>query len=526
MKTQLRRIISIGLLFASLVGSSGAWAVDCPQNSYTLTTQAQVDAFPQDCDSVAGDIQVGSSYLEPRSDITDLVGLANLTSVGGDLYISFNGALTNLDGLANLTSVGGDLYIGGGFNGNPALTNIDGLANLTSVGGDLYIFGNAALTNLDGLANLTSVGGDLYIFGNAALTNLDGLAKLTSVGGDLDIGDNAALTNCQGLAPVLGWPSGPPDDSVGRGISIEANGGTACESVEAVLASVSGPSQPVINTATGGNGNISLAFSPSTTADVLFPISGYGAVCSGLTEIETAQGVGSPLSVGNLTNYREYDCTVAPVTGLGALPLSNSVSATPMPVTEAPSAPQITDIVPGNAQVSINVSVADDGGSPITSTTAYCFGDKFVLGSTSHLLGGGTIFQAFVSGLTNGEVYECFVTATNSIGTSLASEVSAPFTPAAPPQPPLITNIEPGNGQVSISVSVPDDGGSPITGYTAYCLGDTAAIGTGQASPITVSGLTNGQAYVCATTATNDTGASQPSAVSGPVTPVAPAPGC
>jgi hypothetical protein len=502
MKTQLRRIISIGLLFASLVGSSGAWAVDCPQNSYTLTTQAQVDAFPQDCDSVAGDIQVGSSYLEPRSDITDLVGLANLTSVGGDLYISFNGALTNLDGLANLTSVGGDLYIGGGFNGNPALTNIDGLANLTSVGGDLYIFGNAALTNLDGLANLTSVGGDLYI------------------------GDNAALTNCQGLAPVLGWPSGPPDDSVGRGISIEANGGTACESVEAVLASVSGPSQPVINTATGGNGNISLAFSPSTTADVLFPISGYGAVCSGLTEIETAQGVGSPLSVGNLTNYREYDCTVAPVTGLGALPLSNSVSATPMPVTEAPSAPQITDIVPGNAQVSINVSVADDGGSPITSTTAYCFGDKFVLGSTSHLLGGGTIFQAFVSGLTNGEVYECFVTATNSIGTSLASEVSAPFTPAAPPQPPLITNIEPGNGQVSISVSVSDDGGSPITGYTAYCLGDTAAIGTGQASPITVSGLTNGQAYVCATTATNDTGASQPSAVSGPVTPVAPAPGC
>jgi hypothetical protein len=504
MKTQLRRIISIGLLFASLVGSSGAWAVDCPQNSYTLTTQAQVDAFPQDCDSVAGDIQVGSSYLEPRSDITDLVGLANLTSVGGDLYISFNGALTNLDGLANLTSVGGDLYIGGGFNGNPALTNIDGLANLTSVGGDLYIFGNAALTNLDGLANLTSVGGDLYIFGNAA------------------------LTNCQGIAPLLGWPSGPPDDSVG-GISINNNGiggGSACNSVEAVLASVSGPSQPVINTATGGNGNISLAFSPSTTADVLFPISGYGAVCSGLTEIETAQGVGSPLSVGNLTNYREYDCTVAPVTGLGALPLSNSVSATPMPVTEAPSAPQITDIVPGNAQVSINVSVADDGGSPITSTTAYCFGDKFVLGSTSHLLGGGTIFQAFVSGLTNGEVYECFVTATNSIGTSLASEVSAPFTPAAPPQPPLITNIEPGNGQVSISVSVSDDGGSPITGYTAYCLGDTAAIGTGQASPITVSGLTNGQAYVCATTATNDTGASQPSAVSGPVTPVAPAPGC
>tara|TARA_R110002072_G_scaffold230581_1_gene387818 strand:- start:197 stop:835 length:639 start_codon:yes stop_codon:yes gene_type:complete len=197
MKTHLRHILSIGLLFAFLIGSSGAWAVDCPQNSYTLTTQAQVDAFPQDCDSVAGDIQVGSSYLEPRSDITDLVRLANLTSVGGDLYI------------------------GGAFNGNPALTNIDGLANLTSVGGDLYIFGNAALTNIDGLANLTSVGGDLYI------------------------SFNGALTNCQGLAPVLGWPSGPPNDSVGGQITIDSNA-TGCNSVEEILASYSKPLDPAI----------------------------------------------------------------------------------------------------------------------------------------------------------------------------------------------------------------------------------------------------------------------------------------
>ena len=169
MKTHLRHILSIGLLFASLVGSSGAWAVDCPQNSYTLTTQAQVDAFPQDCDSVAGDIQVGSSYLEPRSDITDLVRLANLTSVGGDLYISFNGSLTNLDGLANLTSVGGVL----------------------------------------------------------------------------DISFNGALTNCQGLAPVLGWPSGPPNDSVGGQITIDSNA-TGCNSVEEILASYSKPLDPAI----------------------------------------------------------------------------------------------------------------------------------------------------------------------------------------------------------------------------------------------------------------------------------------
>ena len=155
----LRNIISIGLLFASLVGSSGAWAVDCPQNSYSFTTQVQVDAFPQNCDSVL-----------------DRLTVANSTDI----------------------------------------TNIDALANLTSVGGDLYIYENAALTNLGGLANLTSVGGYLNIRGNAS------------------------LANCNGVAPVLGWPSGPPDDSVGGEIDIVRNA-TGCNSVDEILASYSPP---------------------------------------------------------------------------------------------------------------------------------------------------------------------------------------------------------------------------------------------------------------------------------------------
>jgi len=84
----------------------------------------------------------------------------------------------------------------------------------------------------------------------------------------------------------------------------------------------------------------------------------------------------------------------------------------------------------------------------------------------------------------------------------------------------------PGNGQAIITSTPGADGGSPITGYTTYCFGDTLALGMGQASPITVSGLTNGQAYVCATTATNNFGTSPASEFSAPVSPVAPPPGC
>ena len=94
------------------------------------------------------------------------------------------------------------------------------------------------------------------------------------------------------------------------------------------------------------------------------------------------------------------------------------------------------------------------------------------------------------------------------------------------PDAPLITGIVPGNEQVSISVSVADDGGSPITGYNAYCFGDTFYFGVNPTSPITVLGLTNGVSYVCAVSAENDVGTSPLSGISAPVTPVAPAPGC
>jgi len=104
----------------------------------------------------------------------------------------------------------------------------------------LNIANNTALTNLDGLAKLTSVGGYLYIYRNAALTNIDGLAKLTSVGGYLNIANNTALTNCQGIAPVLGWPNGPPADSVVGDITISSNA-TGCNSVDEILASYSPP---------------------------------------------------------------------------------------------------------------------------------------------------------------------------------------------------------------------------------------------------------------------------------------------
>ena len=91
-----------------------------------------------------------------------------------------------------------------------------------------------------------------------------------------------------------------------------------------------------------------------------------------------------------------------------------------------PDAPTIDSVVPGNAQVIIATTPGADNGSPITSYTAFCFGDTLIFGASP-------TSPITVSGLTNDVSYACAVTAANDVGTSPASGISAPVTPVAPP---------------------------------------------------------------------------------------------
>lgn len=170
---------------------STAAAQTCPGNDYSLTTQAQVDAFPSGCTVVSGEL-----VIEASADITDLSPLSGLTSIGAGLGIIENDALTNLNGLSALTSISGYLSIGS----NTALANLDGLSGLPSVEGWITIQNNRALIDIDGLSALTFVRQYFQINGSAVLTNLDGLSALTSVGGPLWIDENAALENVDGLS--------------------------------------------------------------------------------------------------------------------------------------------------------------------------------------------------------------------------------------------------------------------------------------------------------------------------------------
>jgi hypothetical protein len=190
-------------------------------------------------------------------------------------------------------------------------------------------------------------------------------------------------------------------------------------------------------------------------------------------------------------------------------------AAAPAPAT-LPGGPTAVTATAGNGTATVAFSPpASDGGSPITRYT--------VVSSPGGVTATGTASPLPVGGLTNGTAYTFTVTATNAVGAGPASAPSVAVTPAAAvPGPPTGVSASPGDQSAIVAFSAPSsDGGSPITGYTVTSSpgGFTA---TGTASPLTVTGLTNGTTYRFTVTATNAVGPGPASATSGPVTPASP----
>jgi hypothetical protein len=95
----------------------------------------------------------------------------------------------------------------------------------------------------------------------------------------------------------------------------------------------------------------------------------------------------------------------------------------------------------------------------------------------------------------------------------------------AAPGVPTAVSAEAGNNEATVSFAAPvPDGSAGILSYTVTASpgGATAA---GYASPLTVTGLTNGNSYTFTVTATNAIGTGTSSSASGSVTPLATLPG-
>jgi hypothetical protein len=189
-----------------------------------------------------------------------------------------------------------------------------------------------------------------------------------------------------------------------------------------------------------------------------------------------------------------------------------------------PDAPAAPTAIPYAGAVAVQfMPPADDGGSAITSYTATCtpeLGGTF--NSVTQPAPTSTPITILVDKLTNGAAYTCTVLATNADGPGASSPPSNDATPTGPPDAPDQPSVVAFTSLIVVTFDTPSNGGSPITGYSASCAssdGGQPGANFGLVSPITVTGLTNGNTYSCAVTASNANGPGNASPPSVPAIP-------
>lgn len=184
------------ILFFALLGSMGL-SQSCLPEGIVFSTQSQIDNFKSNypnCTVIEGDVLISGN------NITNLQGLNEVVTIGGDLTIKDNPNLSGLSGLNAFHHLQGSLFV---YN-NEALRTLSGLEDLFLIDGSLRVSNNDALVSLNGLVNLISVGGDLTLDSNLTLSDIHSLFKLQSIGnsigtGMLNVFSNSSLTSLSGL---------------------------------------------------------------------------------------------------------------------------------------------------------------------------------------------------------------------------------------------------------------------------------------------------------------------------------------
>ena len=173
------------------------------------------------------------------------------------------------------------------------------------------------------------------------------------------------------------------------------------------------PIAPVIDAALTDSSRARISASLTTSVGSA-PITSYTVTCNpGAIAGTSATSI---IDIVGLVNGVEYSCAITATNIYG--PSAASAPVIVMPVATKPGAPLIGTATPGNARAFIGfLPPVSDGGMAITTYTAVC--------NPGMVAGIGNVSPIVVNNLTNGNLYDCAVTATNAVGMSVASATAA-----------------------------------------------------------------------------------------------------
>jgi hypothetical protein len=407
-----------------------------------------------------------------------------------------------------------------GFNSNLTMpintvgTNITSLssANNVSYSVNLSSFSGATLTWVDPLPGVTTASYNSNVYTISNIVTVDDWESIRYVSltypapiNAINFGNNFSITsNITYANTAIGWTTrgiipGPTHIYVkNTPLSLWYNG------TAPVISASDGATysfQLTLGSNVGyiANGTVTSPPAEWTYGNLTYNYSGTVSQCNGV--------------LANIKIYPHTD--VITTTTLQYRQQRNSVSQVNNTVTlvgqiaQVPDAPSSVTATNGNGQSSVSFVPGPNGGDAINYFT--------ILSTPGGITATGTSSPITITGLTNGTNYTFQVKANNDIGDSPYSSPSNNVLLGSPDAPTSISASY-GNTQATVSFTAPFNYGSTITNYTVTAnVGNITA--TGNSSPITVTGLTNGTPYKFKVTATNINGTSADSQWSNTVVP-------